>query len=203
MKPTKNRYFCKDVRRTKMLFKTEKEANTFIKFNAVEIEDETGKKPERSYHCIVCDGWHVTSKRQLPQLKSKTEMVIEQYHIEIEEKKKKADAKMEKKVKIKELILKETESKKEKLNQLFKSIELNVEMINILNSVNNTDKCIEILNYSYSLLQSFDTILLELEEIYKGVIIAQEMKQIIYDKRKQKHEINDKLDIIKESLRLN
>ena len=64
MKPTKNRVFCKDCGRSKMLFETEKKATTFIKFNGEDIEKESGFKPERSYFCTFCGGWHVTSKKE-------------------------------------------------------------------------------------------------------------------------------------------
>jgi hypothetical protein len=87
MKPTKNRVYCKDGARVKMLFETEKKAATFIKFNKEEIESESGISPSRSYYCIACNGWHVTSKKENPHLKSPTEIVIELYK---EEKEKKA-----------------------------------------------------------------------------------------------------------------
>lgn len=61
MKPTKNRVFCRDCNKTKMLFETEKKANNFIAFNKEEIEAESGYAPERSYFCLFCGGWHVTS----------------------------------------------------------------------------------------------------------------------------------------------
>lgn len=62
MKPTKNRYYCAESGRTKMLFETEKKANAFIKFNSEEIEEITGFAPKRSYYCDSCGGWHLTSK---------------------------------------------------------------------------------------------------------------------------------------------
>lgn len=64
MKPKKNRYFCQDARRTKMLFETEGSAKRFIQFNAEEILEEEGKAPVRAYFCISCAGWHVTSKSE-------------------------------------------------------------------------------------------------------------------------------------------
>ena len=73
MRPTKNRVFCKDSGRPKILFETEKKANTFIKFNSQEIETEVGYSPIRSYFCIFCNGWHVTSKTEPVDIKSKTE----------------------------------------------------------------------------------------------------------------------------------
>ena len=77
MKPTKNRVYCKDSGRPKMLFETENKANTFIKFNSQEIETECGYSPSRSYFCIFCNGWHVTSKTEHINIKSKTEIVLE------------------------------------------------------------------------------------------------------------------------------
>ena len=88
MKPTKNRFFCNDCGKIKMLFETEKNADNFIKFNREEIEEETGDKPERSYYCIACAGWHITSKKELWTVKSKTEKIIEQYEAVQETKRK-------------------------------------------------------------------------------------------------------------------
>ena len=44
MKLSKNKVFCYDCGRNKMLFETEKKANTFLKFNADIIEEESGNK---------------------------------------------------------------------------------------------------------------------------------------------------------------
>ena len=87
MKPTKNRFFCNDCAKVKMQFETEKKANTFIKFNENEIEEETGFKPIRSYYCISCDCWHVTSKIKTIEIKSKTEVVLEKYREEVKNEK--------------------------------------------------------------------------------------------------------------------
>lgn len=64
MKPTKNKVFCLECGRPKMLFESEKKANNFIKFNSQEIISDTGRAPIRSYFCIACNGWHVTSKEK-------------------------------------------------------------------------------------------------------------------------------------------
>lgn len=64
MKPTKNKIFCNDCGRVKMLFETEKKANNFIKFNKEEIEMESGVAPQRSYFCLFCGGWHITSIKE-------------------------------------------------------------------------------------------------------------------------------------------
>lgn len=64
MKPTKNKIFCRNCDRYKMLFETEKKANYFIKFNQEEIQEEAGYSPQRSYFCLFCGGWHVTSIKE-------------------------------------------------------------------------------------------------------------------------------------------
>ena len=61
MKPIKNKIFCMAIGRPKMLFKTKKNADNCIKFNGNEIFLKSGKKPCRSYYCILCGGWHITS----------------------------------------------------------------------------------------------------------------------------------------------
>ena len=62
MKP-KYRVYCPAIRRTKMLFETEKKALLFIEYNGHELEKD-GKKAEnlRAYFCSACGGWHITSK---------------------------------------------------------------------------------------------------------------------------------------------
>ena len=79
MKPSKNRVFCKDCGKTKMFFETEKKADNFIKFNGEEIMQESGFKPERSYFCIYCGGWHLTSQKENLNIKSRTERVVDRY----------------------------------------------------------------------------------------------------------------------------
>ena len=46
MKPSKNKVFCYDCGRNKMLFETEKKANTFLKFNAGVIIQHSKGEPE-------------------------------------------------------------------------------------------------------------------------------------------------------------
>lgn len=79
MKP-KNRVFCYECQRPKMLFETEKKAQMFIKFNADNIGDGTGKKPTRAYFCEACGGWHITSRKYITTNISKTDEVIEAYN---------------------------------------------------------------------------------------------------------------------------
>ena len=50
MKPIKNRVFCPECGRAKMLFDTKKRAMTFIRFNKDEILAETGYAPKRCYY---------------------------------------------------------------------------------------------------------------------------------------------------------
>ena len=73
MKPIRNRVYCTDCKGTKMLFPSEKKAMNFIRFNADEIMEETGKAPVRCYYCESCAGWHITSN-------SKKEYYIEKQY---------------------------------------------------------------------------------------------------------------------------
>lgn len=59
----KERVYCRVIRRSKILFETEKKAENYIKFNAEEIKSNGGVAPVRAYFCEVCGGWHVTHKR--------------------------------------------------------------------------------------------------------------------------------------------
>lgn len=56
-KPSKNRFYCPECRRSKMLFESETKANTFIKFNKDNIENGNKLRP---YFCECCGGWHIT-----------------------------------------------------------------------------------------------------------------------------------------------
>ena len=62
MKPVKNRMFCLECKRAKMLFESKSKALNFIKFNSEEIKNENGIAPTRVYYCKSCGGWHVTSR---------------------------------------------------------------------------------------------------------------------------------------------
>ena len=79
MVPTKNRVYCHNSGKTKILFEEEKKANLFLKFNAEEIKSKSGHSPVCSYFCIACNGWHVTSQVNPPEYKSTTEKVLERY----------------------------------------------------------------------------------------------------------------------------
>lgn len=77
MRP-KHRVYCYDCGRPKLLFETEKKALNFIKFNADEIEENSGYKPERVYFCKACGGYHVTHNKERI-CKSSTEKALERY----------------------------------------------------------------------------------------------------------------------------
>lgn len=76
IKPVKNRVFCVDAERAKMLFDTQNKADNFIKFNAEEIKDETGYAPKRSYYCMFCNGFHVTSSIKSFGLSKKERLLL-------------------------------------------------------------------------------------------------------------------------------
>ncbi len=75
MKPTKNKIYCRDCGRTKMLFESEKKAQNFIKFNKDEIEEESGYSPQRIYFCLFCNGWHTTSIKNSLGISNKEKML--------------------------------------------------------------------------------------------------------------------------------
>ena len=62
MKP-KHRVYCAYAGRHKMLFETKEKAVRFIRLNASEFED--GFRPNRTYWCGACGGWHVTHKPKI------------------------------------------------------------------------------------------------------------------------------------------
>ena len=81
MKPTKNKIYCPSIRRAKMLFKEERKALNFIKFNRDTILEETGYAPSRAYYCPFCLGWHVTSNEDTAlgkSLDAKDERIVGQ-----------------------------------------------------------------------------------------------------------------------------
>ena len=56
MKP-KNRVFCPDCGRQKMLFETERKAQDFLRWNSEKIHNGTLLHP---YYCNACCGWHIS-----------------------------------------------------------------------------------------------------------------------------------------------
>ena len=122
MKPIRNRFFCEDCGRVKMLFETQKKADTFMEFNSKEIVEETGYKPERSYYCAYCGGWHVTSNKEQLDIKSRTEKVLDSYK---QEKKQKTELKIKKQIQTKEEIQKSVlQAHKKELERELKAYEI-------------------------------------------------------------------------------
>ena len=80
MKP-KNRVMCPDCGRAKMLFETEKQANTFLKFNMNAV-NPNGDKIMRVYYCPACCGYHISSHEYKGG--NRTDRLIEAYHKDIE-----------------------------------------------------------------------------------------------------------------------
>lgn len=76
MKPTKNRVYCNDCGRVKMLFTTQEKADNFIVFNMNKMILETGIAPSRSYFCSACGGWHVTKNTNNEYFLEKEKMNI-------------------------------------------------------------------------------------------------------------------------------
>ena len=81
MKP-KNRVMCPDCGRAKMLFETEKEANTFLKFN-MESVNPNGDRTMRAYYCPACCGWHISS-HEYKGNNDRTDKLIKAYHRDLE-----------------------------------------------------------------------------------------------------------------------
>jgi hypothetical protein len=71
-RPTRNRFFCNAIGRTKMLFKTKVEADRFIAYNSGSYENQS-YVPCRAYKCCCCDGWHITHYAQIPRRKEDLE----------------------------------------------------------------------------------------------------------------------------------
>lgn len=69
MKPVKNKFHCVACRRPKMIFSTRQEALRFLRYNADDIERQTGRRPVRAYYCYCCGGWHITSHRHSHDMK--------------------------------------------------------------------------------------------------------------------------------------
>lgn len=144
MKPSKNRIFCKDSGRAKMLFETEKKANTFIKFNADDIEECSGYSPKRAYFCVFCNGYHVTSSEQeFFVKKTRTDKLIEGYHKAKEMKQKEGKRLSEVNSQQSYIFKKNIAVIKEKLIDLHNSKEQG-----------NIEKSVELMNESFEILES-------------------------------------------------
>ncbi len=82
-KPSKKRIFCPDCGKSKILFETEKEAQTFIKFNSEEIENGEKLRP---YYCPACCGYHVSHKKHYRGFDTRTDEMIEDYRRDLSNK---------------------------------------------------------------------------------------------------------------------
>lgn len=77
-KPQKNRFMCPTAKKMKQLYQTEKEAETFIKFNRDKLV--YGGLELRAYPCRSCAGWHVSSKPYKKYYDNITERLIAAAH---------------------------------------------------------------------------------------------------------------------------
>lgn len=133
MKPSKNRVFCVDCRRTKMVFDTEKKALLFIKFNSNDIELENGFSPSRAYFCIACGGYHLTSKPDFENFISPTEILLQK---RVQENKDIYLTRFQSKDVI--------EAKKEELKELFQK--MHNDIYTIENLLNHGIQCVDLFN---------------------------------------------------------
>lgn len=82
MKPIKNRIFCIECQRPKILFESKSKAINFIKYNSNEIKEDNGVAPIRTYLCKSCGGWHVTSStRPVPERKRIQQFIGKAYKL--------------------------------------------------------------------------------------------------------------------------
>jgi len=70
---------CPDCGRQKLLFETEKKAQTFIKFNGDEVNPD-GTRELRPYYCPACCGYHISSKPYRGNYEGRTDRLIERYY---------------------------------------------------------------------------------------------------------------------------
>ena len=61
MKRAKNKVYCVSCKREKLLFETQEAADRYIKFFREEKEGMNAKMASRSYYCVFCGGYHLTS----------------------------------------------------------------------------------------------------------------------------------------------
>lgn len=76
----KNRVFCLDAQKSKLVFETEKKAETFLKFNKDKIYESSGYAPVRAYYCPSCCAWHVTHRKDYRPSITSTERVVNTYN---------------------------------------------------------------------------------------------------------------------------
>ena len=77
MAKPKNRVWCPDCGRPKILFDSEKAANLFIKYNGEELTDDVSNL--RVYYCPACCGYHISSHKKKGNYDA-TEKLIAAYH---------------------------------------------------------------------------------------------------------------------------
>lgn len=75
MKP-KNRVFCPDCGRQKMLFETERKAQDFLRWNSDEIHNGELLHP---YYCHACCGWHLSHVEHREEYDSRMDERISMY----------------------------------------------------------------------------------------------------------------------------
>lgn len=222
MKPTKSRLFCLESQKGKIRFETEIKANTFLRFNADKIEEESGVRPTRSYFCIACNCWHITSKKELKNIKSKTEIILEKFHQEVEEKKKKnlpkantniikveeqkeegnqqkenkSEKADEKKLKAqrKENSLIETKTKREKLTEQLFKVKSSIDSINSVKKYITTDEFIKVISDSISTLKEIEKTILELELLYERDFSVNEIEDMFSGKKIKIKKLEEELN---------
>lgn len=76
MKPKRNRFFCPDCGRVKMLFESREKAQRFIDFNGKDIWNVDKLRP---YYCPACCGWHISHLEYKDEYEGRTERMINEY----------------------------------------------------------------------------------------------------------------------------
>jgi len=191
MKPVKNRFFCKDCGKIKMLFETEKKAENFIKFNSEKIEEESGFKPERTYFCIACNGWHVTHTKENLNTKSKTEKLLDFYNYEIEQKalrktQQQAFRKEQKALELAQKKEQETQEHAQKIEDLEKSLNKVEKYIARLEKPKDSKaKCIEMLNEAFVELENVKSTRIVFKKSEQRIKIAEEKLNYLQKKIEQ------------------
>ena len=117
-----------------MLFETKEKADAFIAYNALEILEETGKAPVRSYYCPLCCGYHVTSNPSL-------------------EKGERMDLVDEQKILLAEQKFQQKEKKKELAMNLSEPVAANIERARVLMSELQLDEACDLIDDTIRTIQ--------------------------------------------------
>lgn len=88
-KPNKNRIFCPDCAKPKMLFESQSKALNFIRWNGDKLE--TNGKPLRTYYCPACCGWHISHQDYRDDYKERTDSLLSAYNHSLKNGKKRID----------------------------------------------------------------------------------------------------------------